>query len=35
MGYFKIVNDKHNHYYDQLYEKRNENDYFNEDDYIP
>lgn len=35
MGYFKIVNDKRMNYYDQIYEKRNENDYFNEDDYIP
>lgn len=35
MGYFKINNDKRFPYYDQIYDKRNEIDYFNEDEYIP
>ena len=35
MGYFKIDNNKCLHYNDHIYDKRNEIDYFNEDEYIP
>ena len=35
MGFFKINNDKRMQFNDHIYDKRNEIDNFNEDEYIP